>query len=119
MAQAGKSGGDRVTASRLIVGDLPLRLKWLVPPQGGAKRWQKSAEAVVLRALCGGRAKLVGARSSHAKLMDAQSQQNTGRAVSRAAQGGRDFPIGTPGGQERQALMAWSEGRALAQGVIP
>jgi len=50
--------------------------------------------------------------------MNAQSQQNTGRAVSPAAQGERDFPTGTPGGQERQTFAARSEGRALTQELM-
>jgi len=50
--------------------------------------------------------------------MDAQSQQNTGRAVSPAAQGERDFPTGTLGVEERQTSAARSEGRALTQELM-
>jgi RNA-directed DNA polymerase len=49
---------------------------------------------------------------------DAQSQQNTGRAVGPAAQGERDFPSGTLGVEERQTSSARSEGRALAEGLM-
>ena len=50
--------------------------------------------------------------------MNAQSQQNTGRTVSPAAQGERDFPTGTPGVEERQTFAARSEGRALTQELM-
>ena len=50
--------------------------------------------------------------------MNAQSQQNTGRAVSPAAQGERDFPTGTLGAEERQTFAARSEGRALTQELM-
>ena len=50
--------------------------------------------------------------------MNAQSQQNTQRGVSPAAQGERDLPTGTPGGQERQTFAAPSEGRALTQELM-
>ena len=49
---------------------------------------------------------------------DTQSQQNTGRAVSPAAQGERDFPSGTLGVEERQRSSARSGGRALAEGLM-
>ena len=50
--------------------------------------------------------------------MDAQSQQNTERAVSPPAQDERDHPTGNPGGVERQTFAAWSEGRALTQDLM-
>lgn len=50
--------------------------------------------------------------------MNAQSQQNTGRAVSPAGQGERDLPTGTLGRQERQAFAAPGEGGALAQDLM-
>jgi len=50
--------------------------------------------------------------------MNAQSQQNTGEAVSPPAQGERDLPTGTPGGAERQTFAALSEGRALTQELM-
>jgi RNA-directed DNA polymerase len=50
--------------------------------------------------------------------MNAQSQQNTERAVSPAAQGERDYPTGTPGVEERQTFAASSEGRALTQDLM-
>ena len=50
--------------------------------------------------------------------MDAQPQQNTGRAVSPAAQGESDFPSGTLGVEERQPSSAQSGGRALTQELM-
>ena len=50
--------------------------------------------------------------------MNAQSQQNTERAVSPPAQGERDHPTGTLGGAERQTFVAFSEGRALTQDLM-
>ncbi len=49
---------------------------------------------------------------------DAQPQQNTGRAVSPAAQGESDFPSGTLGVEERQPSSAQSGGRALTQELM-
>jgi RNA-directed DNA polymerase len=50
--------------------------------------------------------------------MNAQSQQNTERAVSPAAQGERDIPTRTLGVEERQTFAAPSEGRALTQDLM-
>jgi RNA-directed DNA polymerase len=50
--------------------------------------------------------------------MNAQSQQNTGRAVNPAAQGERDHPTGTLGVVERQTFAARSEERALTQDLM-
>ena len=50
--------------------------------------------------------------------MNAQSQQNTERAGSPAAQGERDYPTGTLGVEERQTFAAQSERRALTQELM-